>query len=116
MYRDNPYLASVPSLAESKIGDIFFLGRDQLPDYALQYTPRYDDRGLLVNVAEGDRLIGQQYAGVHTAMHTGDFAEPNDPLLIHANKLEDTVAIWPLSKFLDMEQYSVIHAIKRVNQ
>jgi hypothetical protein len=114
MYRDNPYLSKVPSMHDIKLGDMFFFGRDQLPSYAVQYAPQYDDKNELINRAAGDKLIGQQYAGVHLAMHTGEFNSAREPMLIHTNKIEGTIVIWPLARFLGLEQYSTIHAIKRV--
>jgi len=114
MYCDNPYFTQIPSLDDAKLGDVLFCGRQELPAYALAYHPTYNDQRELTNQEVGDKLIGQQYAGIHLAMYTGDKDDAGSPLLIHANKLEGTVAIWPLAKFTSLEQYATIHAVKRV--
>ncbi len=113
MYCINPFFGDVARAEDMDLGDVLFFGRPTLPEYALQYSPVYDEYKELTNEEIGNNLIGQKYSGVHLAMNTGEADDTENPLLIHASKMEGTVVIWSLAKFLDLKQYSTIHAIKR---
>jgi hypothetical protein len=114
MYCSNPFFRDVDGVKDMNLGDVLFFGRPTLPEYALQYSPAYDEHNELTNEEIGNNLIGHRYSGVHLAMNTGEVDDTENPLLIHANKMEGTVVIWSLAKFLDLKQYSTVHAIKRI--
>lgn len=115
MYSDNPFLIDVSLTADLKIGDILFFGKKNLPVTSLKYKPKYDSERNLINEQIGNDLIGDDYAGVHLAMYIGEKDTNTNPLLIHTGKIDNTVSVWPLSKFLSYEQYAVLHKTKRFN-
>lgn len=114
MFQENPYMKDVASQKMMNLGDIIFFGERELPSYARNYKPVYDESKLLINESEGKLVFGERYAGVHIAMNTGEVSATGQPLVIHANKIAGGVALWPLKQFSEYRQYEQIHGIKRV--
>jgi hypothetical protein len=113
IYHDNPFFHSVNGIETAILGDIIFLGRKILPIYINSYIPKYDHCAHLMNENEGKTIIGNQYAGFHTAMYCGK-DEDNQPLFIDIQKCTNEIKIWHLHELYSFEQYEVLYAIKRL--
>ncbi|MFA6572488.1 MAG: hypothetical protein WCT77_14765 [Bacteroidota bacterium] len=114
IYNDNPYFKTVSETDELQMGDVLFLGREQLPDYINLYKPRYDEGKNLINEDEGKNIIGDKHAGYHTVMYTGERDENSTPLVIDIEKAADNVRIWILKELMKNEKYKVLYRIKRI--
>lgn len=71
--------------ADAAVGDIFIFGKPNEPDYRCLH---------LTVCADKDK--------------TGE------PLLIHANGLDNSVSLWPLASFYNHRRYQKLFAIKRL--
>lgn len=116
MFCDNPYMDNVDSLTEMKMGDVVFFGRRELPDYAIAFSPSYDENGNMRNEKEGNAIIQNRYVGVHLTMYTGQKDIQGCPIFIHANKIDNTISIWSLVQFMANEKYTTVHGIKRAKK
>jgi len=114
IFNQNPYFETLKSLDGLKTGDILFLGRKDLPEYISKYKPKYNEQGELVNEKEGEDIIGNKYAGYHTAMFTGEKTADNQPLVVDIQKATDKIKLWNLKELMKDEKYQVLYKIKRL--
>lgn len=111
---DNPYFETVHELSEMEIGDILFLGRKELPEYTQSYVPKYDSNKTLLNEAEGNKMVGDRYAGYHTVMFTGEKNKEGNPIVIDIQKTTDKVQTWDLQELMKNEKYEKLYKTKRI--
>lgn len=51
---------------------------------------------------------------LHLAVYTGEQDEEANPLLIHANSVEQKISIWPLKEFQQHWRYRKIYGLRRL--
>lgn len=73
--------------AEATVGDIFIFGKPNEPDYRRLHLAVYADKD-----------------------------KASEPLLFHANGVDNSVSLWPLSAFFNYPRYKKLFAVKRWRQ
>jgi hypothetical protein len=87
-----------------RAGDLVWFGRAESTARIEDFVPRFEN-GKLANFSE--------YPINHVAVYTGVY-DQSDYQLIHANRVNGTNAVWPLSAFQAHERYSRRYAIMRL--
>jgi hypothetical protein len=101
---DGEHFTSIPSVSLMRPGDLVWLGRADPATGIEDFVPRF----------ENDRLANfNEYPINHVAIYTGVY-DQDDYMLIHANRVDQTNAVWPLRAFQDHDRYRRVYAITRL--
>lgn len=103
LYTDKEHLQPVANLAEMQTGDFVWFGWPNPKTKPEDFIPIYRD-GQLLNWTD--------FPVNHVAIFSGDVME--DYMLLHANHIDCTNAIWPLARFSQYERYRKLYGINRL--
>jgi hypothetical protein len=101
---DQEHFISIPSAGLMRPGDLVWFGVADPAASIADFVPHFEN-GRLANFNE--------YPINHVAIYTG-VCERSDYLLIHANQVDQTNAVWPLRDFQDYDRYRKVYAIMRL--
>lgn len=85
LFEPNPLFADVACIDASTVGDAFLFGR------VLETDPRH----------------------LHVAIRADINSNGKQPLLLHANRVDSRVSVWPLDAFTDHSRYNKLFGMRR---